>query len=628
MISDNELLGLYVIKGEQSAFEKLIKKHAPMVMHVCRTFLWNPADCDDAFQSVFVLLSRKSRRLLRHSCLGGWLHNAAVNISLTKRRSIARQREVEFEFEPESAGVEPWESIANAQQCEKLHLEIARLPAIYRDAIVMCHLNGLSRCEAAENLDATTSSVKAALARGRKLLRQRLIQQGIGLSTVFAIATKSSGNLNAAEQIASLAESAYGHVLATNTKLVATKSNFIQLISSKGLAAMPIGIVHTSLAVALGFVSFGAIGLGLMNSENSHTVAQPLVIHQEESHRLDDSIQVANGDDADSNSKLELPANLGDPDIAPEIKKERDSILAKLQNQLRKLDSALHEQTLRLGKNHPKLKDLQAQISLLAQIKEMYLDESLLSDLEHNDIGDHPDGSMFDEEVAAKSLMLLHQKMIEASRLYGPEHPTVVKLHAQIEALKQHQAHGAFQARSTPLDEVNSKLLQLESQLHLALKHFGTGHPKVAALKTELATLNQFRDDYVAEEFNKTKPSQPKLEKLFKIKPKQTQADYARPESLEGIFLAKTTGHPGFEATDAQGNVLRRFLDKNGDKKLDTWIYFKHGIETYRDIDRNGDGKVDEVHFTERDSVRIGKDPNQDGEIVNWEMKRLSDLRK
>ena len=83
IVSDNELLGLFVVNDDQQALEQILRRHAPMVMHVCRTFLWNPADCEDVAQAVFVLLVKKSRSLLRHDSIAGWLHNVAVCLLYT-----------------------------------------------------------------------------------------------------------------------------------------------------------------------------------------------------------------------------------------------------------------------------------------------------------------------------------------------------------------------------------------------------------------------------------------------------------------------------------------------------------------------------------------------------------------
>ena len=573
MISDNELLGLYVVNDDQSAFEQLIERHASMVMHVCRAFLWNQADCDDAFQSVFALLSRKSKSLLKHSSIGGWLHNAAVNVSLTKRRTIRRQREVEIAHEPKSTNPEPWESIANAQECEKLHLEIARLPRKYRDVIVLCHLNGASRSEAADSMDITTSAVKAALARARKLLRQRLVQQGIGLSTILAVANLSAEQANAASQISAIVKSTCGQIAASSSKFASTNPNLFQLISSKGLSAMPIGIVHTSLAIALGLVSLGAIGIGAMSSvpvSNSKTV----VVSQEvEGKQPADAVMIQNEDVDElelTDESFQLPPKQ-DKQAAELIKNSIQAELSQLQVEYQRAQASY-------SANHPECVELASRIKMLKQVQR------------------------FDFGAA-----------FSASR----------------KEKDRNNDGGKAQFRSTLV--IDQKIAQAEIGLQVAIQRFGANHPTVQAQRQTVEMWRQFREN--SQSVPELKPidntreeDQKKLEKLFQYKPFYPGAVYSQPKSLDGIVLSMLKN--GFEATDVEGNVLRRFLDTNRDSKLDVWIYFKNGTESYRDIDRDFDKRVEEAQFTDGDAVRIGKDPNRDGTIDQWVDKRLSDMRK
>ena len=51
--------------------------------------------------------------------------------------------------------------------------------------------------------------------------------------------------------------------------------------------------------------------------------------------------------------------------------------------------------------------------------------------------------------------------------------------------------------------------------------------------------------------------------------------------------------------------LVRKFTDTNGDKKLDNWIYFKDGVETYRDIDTDCDGRADQCRFMDGDEVGV-----------------------
>lgn len=74
----------------------------------------------------------------------------------------------------------------------------------------------------------------------------------------------------------------------------------------------------------------------------------------------------------------------------------------------------------------------------------------------------------------------------------------------------------------------------------------------------------------------------------------------------------------GWEVLAADGSMLRRFADTNGDKKVDLWSYFQYGVEVYRDIDVNFNGKADQYRWMATGGTRWGIDSNEDGTIDRW----------
>lgn len=187
--TDNELLSRYHKDGEIDAFEELMQRHSAMVLAVSRNVLSHTQDVEDAFQGVFLLLSLKAEKLLKHNSIGGWIHETAVRICLNLRRKKYRSKGVSMEHEPVSKAKEPWEAIAETHDIEALHKEIAKLPKRYREVVVLCYLQNRSRREAAEILDVTATTVKGLLVRGRALLRRRLLSRGIVASTVVLAAS-------------------------------------------------------------------------------------------------------------------------------------------------------------------------------------------------------------------------------------------------------------------------------------------------------------------------------------------------------------------------------------------------------------------------------------------------------
>ena len=104
--------------------------------------------------------------------------------------------------------------------------------------------------------------------------------------------------------------------------------------------------------------------------------------------------------------------------------------------------------------------------------------------------------------------------------------------------------------------------------------------------------------------------------------PVQQGIDFDSPEKADiakcKVDVETVGGITGWVVRDAGGQVLRRFLDTNGDNKVDQWCYFANGIEIYRDIDANFNNKADQYRWLGTAGLRHGVDTNEDGRIDEW----------
>ena len=113
------------------------------------------------------------------------------------------------------------------------------------------------------------------------------------------------------------------------------------------------------------------------------------------------------------------------------------------------------------------------------------------------------------------------------------------------------------------------------------------------------------------------------LKKSLALKPNQPGIDYDIPtgERLKDCKVVSSTkafGLPGYVVHDASGQLLRLFLDRNKDRNLDRWSFYKDGIEVYRDSDNNFNGTLDEFRWMGTAGSRIGVDRNEDRTIDSW----------
>ena len=189
-LTDGQLIERFVGRDgpdREDAFAALVGRHGPMVLGACRRMLPGPADAEDAFQAVFLVLARKAGAIRRSERLRPWLYGVAVRTAREARRRAARRRAREGgamgEARDAAAPDESWREWLGL-----LDEEIARLPGRYRDPILLCELGGASRQDAAARLGLPEGTLSSRLSRGRALLRDRLTRRGVALGVGSAAA--------------------------------------------------------------------------------------------------------------------------------------------------------------------------------------------------------------------------------------------------------------------------------------------------------------------------------------------------------------------------------------------------------------------------------------------------------
>jgi hypothetical protein len=114
----------------------------------------------------------------------------------------------------------------------------------------------------------------------------------------------------------------------------------------------------------------------------------------------------------------------------------------------------------------------------------------------------------------------------------------------------------------------------------------------------------------------------PTVDVALQLAPVQPGVDYDKPGAEEAkactIKAEKIGGSTAWVVRGAGGGVLRQFSDSNNDNVVDTWSYFRGGLEVYRDIDANFNGKADQYRWFHTAGSRWGLDRNEDGKLDSW----------
>ncbi|QJW92917.1 sigma-70 family RNA polymerase sigma factor [Frigoriglobus tundricola] len=172
--NDAALLDRFRAESDADAFAELVRRHGPMVLGVCRRVLGNGADADDAFQAVFLVLSRKGGSIRAGRPVANWLFGVARFAALRLRNKERRRREHETNAPRES----PEGPVPDPELLAALDEELSRLPDRYRAPLIACFLQGRTQEDAARDLGCSLSTLRRRLDQGRELLRCRLAGRG------------------------------------------------------------------------------------------------------------------------------------------------------------------------------------------------------------------------------------------------------------------------------------------------------------------------------------------------------------------------------------------------------------------------------------------------------------------
>ncbi len=106
--------------------------------------------------------------------------------------------------------------------------------------------------------------------------------------------------------------------------------------------------------------------------------------------------------------------------------------------------------------------------------------------------------------------------------------------------------------------------------------------------------------------------------------PVQKNVDYDRPAAKDvakcSVKAEEMGGVSAWVVRGPSGEILRCFTDTNRDNRVDQWRYYASGIESYRDMDTNFNGKADQHRWLGLSGLRWGVDENEDGQIDRWQM--------
>ncbi len=116
----------------------------------------------------------------------------------------------------------------------------------------------------------------------------------------------------------------------------------------------------------------------------------------------------------------------------------------------------------------------------------------------------------------------------------------------------------------------------------------------------------------------------PSVADAMKLMPVQKGIEFDTPTAEEiaksSIKAEKIGTITAWVVRGPNNQILRQFADSNGDNIVDIWSYYRDGLEVYRDIDSNYNGKVDQYRWFHSNGMRWALDQNEDNTIDVWKL--------
>ena len=188
--SDDRTLVARAQKGDEGAFEELVKKYSSRAYQIAYGVLGNREDAEEVAEDTFIRIHRALPDFRGDSEFTTWMYRIAMNLARNKyqwNKSRASGRHVSIDAPLEGAEEDderkldlpddtlpPDQKAAYNELDKDLNAQLEQLPELYREALVMRNIQGMSYEEIADLLKCKMGTVKSRIARARDELKKRL----------------------------------------------------------------------------------------------------------------------------------------------------------------------------------------------------------------------------------------------------------------------------------------------------------------------------------------------------------------------------------------------------------------------------------------------------------------------
>jgi RNA polymerase sigma factor (sigma-70 family) len=187
MEQEEALLVRRAAAGEEDAFEQLVVRYQKNIYNLTLRMSGNPEDAYDLAQEAFLRAWRSLSSFQFEASFSTWLYRLATNLCIDFLRRQRRGKTIPLQFEEDDEKQElplpdpkpgPEEQAMLSEDRQAVADALSTLEPVYRMALTMRVIDGLSYQEIAAALEVREGTVKSRIARAREKMRQILLQRG------------------------------------------------------------------------------------------------------------------------------------------------------------------------------------------------------------------------------------------------------------------------------------------------------------------------------------------------------------------------------------------------------------------------------------------------------------------
>lgn len=177
---DTEALIQRCLRGDQSAWERIVRLHWRRVFNVAYKFVGKHDEAEDLTQDIFLKIFKSLDTFDRRANFQTWLISVSRNLCIDHYRSVRKERQTidrdidANELSPATAEPGPIAALEQRDRVALLRDALATLPESLRTAVVMRDIQELSYQDIAARLQLPEGTVKSRINRGRHELARQI----------------------------------------------------------------------------------------------------------------------------------------------------------------------------------------------------------------------------------------------------------------------------------------------------------------------------------------------------------------------------------------------------------------------------------------------------------------------